>query len=79
MNASNASIRIAAMLAAAVMTTLTLSLQFGLARHYSAEAEALMAAKRAPPVAQTAATAARQRNAAERIGPRRYREGGKVS
>jgi hypothetical protein len=61
MNARNATTRIAALLAAVAMTTLTLGSQFGLAGHYSAEADAVMAAKRTAPVAQTTATAAPQR------------------
>lgn len=58
MNSRNASARIAALLAAMAMTTLILGLQFGLAWHYTAEAEAVMAAKQTAPVAQTDATAA---------------------
>jgi hypothetical protein len=61
MNANNAFIRIAALLGAAATTTLTVGLQFGLARHYTAKAEAVAAAKRTAPVAQTTATAAPKR------------------
>lgn len=61
MNARNASVRIAALFASVAMTTLILGLQFGLARHYTAEVEAAVAAKRTAPMAQTTATAAPRR------------------
>jgi hypothetical protein len=61
MNARNANSRIASLIAAVAMTTLTLGSQFGLAGHYSAKANAVMAAKQPAPVAQTTATAAPQR------------------
>ncbi len=53
--------RIGAAFAAVMMTTLILGSQLGLAGHYTAEADAVLAAKRAAPVAQnTAGSATRQ-------------------
>lgn len=55
MNVSNATTRIAVLIAAVAMTTLTLGSQLGLAGHYSAKANAMLAAKQTAPVAQTSA------------------------
>ncbi len=56
-----AATRIGAAFAAVTMTTLILGSQLGLAGHYTAEADAVLAVKRAAPVAQnTADSAARK-------------------
>lgn len=52
--------RIAAVFAAVAMTMLILGSQLGLAGHYTSEADAVHAAKRAAPVALNASSAAPQ-------------------
>ena len=65
MNASNTrtsvTVRVAAIFAAAAMTTLTLGTQLGLVAHCTSDADvAMLAAKRPVPVAQNASAAASQ-------------------
>jgi hypothetical protein len=63
MNAPKTAARIAALCASTAMTALLFFSQFGLAEHYTTEADAVVAAQRAKQVAhQAAETAVRQPN-----------------
>ena len=54
---NNAIARLCALCAAVVVSALSLGSQLGLSAHYTSKADTLMAAKRAAPVAQNAASA----------------------
>jgi hypothetical protein len=54
MNARQSAPRLAALLAAVAMGTISIGSQLGLARHYAGEADAVVASKRAAPLASAA-------------------------